>query len=81
MSVLRTSTATPVLLQDVGMAALTPDVGLARRVSLAQLSRVIDDLNRRAEDTALWPSWVRAGFWTVAREYQQEVDGHEHLPE
>jgi hypothetical protein len=63
------------------LAALTPDVELARRVSLAQIRRVIDDLNRRAEDLDLWPSWVRAGFWTSAREYQKELDGHEQLPD
>ena len=77
MATLHTSTATPVLLQDAELAALTPDADMARRVSQAQLRKVIEDLNGRAAQENLWPSWVRAGFWTVAREYLQEVDGRE----
>ena len=78
---LRTSTAAPVLLPDDEMATIWPDVGLARRMCAAQVRRVVEDLNRRAEDLDLWPSWVRAGFWTAAREYQKELDEHEQLPD
>jgi hypothetical protein len=76
VNALRTSTGVPVLLQDAELAAISPaDMQMTRGVSHAQLRRVIDDLSRRAENTDLWASYVRTGFWIVAREYQQELDG------
>jgi len=71
--------AAPVLLSEDALAAMLADVEMARRVSVAQFHRVVDDLNRRAGD-AMWASWVRGGFWIMATEYQRELGEHEQAP-